>query len=66
MKLCTDDFIKRFDSADMIISKGQGNFEGLSNVKQQVFFLLKAKCHIIAKHIGVKEDDIVLKASKLY
>jgi len=66
MELCTDDFIKRFESADMIISKGQGNFEGLSNVNQQVFFLLKAKCHIIAKHIGVNEDDIVLKALKSY
>ena len=66
MELCTDDFIKQFENADMIISKGQGNYEGLSNVEQQVFFLLKAKCHVIAKHIGVKEDDIVLKASAIH
>ena len=66
MDLCTDDFIRKFDNADMIISKGQGNYEGLSNVNQQVFFLLKAKCRVIAKHIGVMEDDIVLKALKSY
>ncbi len=66
MDLCTDDFIRKFENADMIISKGQGNYEGLSNVKEQVFFLLKAKCHVIAKHIGVKEDDIVLKDSKVH
>jgi hypothetical protein len=45
----------------MIISKGQGNYEGLSNVKRSVFFLLEAKCPIIAKDLNVKANDIVLK-----
>lgn len=62
LELCTDDFVEKFENADMIISKGQGNYEGLSNVNRQVFFLLKAKCYIIAKHLKVAEDDIVLKA----
>ena len=62
LELCTDDFVQQFEKADMIISKGQGNYEGLSNVNRQVFFLLKAKCHIIASHLNVVEDDIVLKA----
>ena len=66
MELCTDDFVERFEKADMIISKGQGNYEGLANVSRQVFFLLKAKCHIIASHLNIVEDDIVLKASKAY
>ena len=65
MELCTNNFVEKFENADMIISKGQGNYEGLSNVNRQVFFLLKAKCHIIAKHLNVVEDDIVLKASKV-
>ncbi len=63
MELCTDDFVERFEEADMVISKGQGNYEGLANVSRQVFFLLKAKCHIVAKHLNIVEDDIVLKAS---
>ena len=58
-------FLELFDNADMIISKGQGNYEGLSNIKRSVFFLLKAKCHIIANDIGVNEDDIILKAINL-
>ena len=64
LELCTDDFVQLFKKADMIISKGQGNYEGLSDVNRQVFFLLKAKCHIVASHLNVVEDDIVLKALK--
>jgi len=61
LELCSDEFMKRFYAADMIISKGQGNYEGLSNVKRSVFFLLKAKCHVIANDLNVKENDIILK-----
>jgi len=61
LSLCNEDFLKKFKSADMIISKGQGNYEGLSIVNRTVFFLLKAKCHIIANDLNVKEGDIVLK-----
>jgi len=38
MELCTNNFVEKFENADMIISKGQGNYEGLSNVNRQVFF----------------------------
>jgi len=61
LPLCTPDFIRRFNEADMVISKGQGNYEGLSDSDRPVFFLLKAKCPVIARDIGVREDDIVLK-----
>ncbi|MCD4772742.1 MAG: ARMT1-like domain-containing protein [Bacteroidales bacterium] len=60
-ELCNNDFMERFNKADMVISKGQGNYEGLSNVKRSVFFLLKAKCHVIANDLKVKENDIILK-----
>jgi len=60
LNLCNDAFLERFNNADMIISKGQGNYEGLSNVDRSVFFLLKAKCAVIASNLGVKENDIVL------
>ena len=62
LDLCNDDFLKRFNNAGMVISKGQGNYEGLSNVSRSVFFLLKAKCPIIANDLNVKENDIVLKS----
>ena len=64
LDLCNEDFLKRFKQADMIISKGQGNYEGLSDTDRPVFFLLKAKCPVIASDIGVHEDDIVLLAAQ--
>ncbi len=63
--LCSDAFKERFYHADLIISKGQGNYEGLSGTDRCVFFMLKAKCKIIANDLGVKEGDIVLKGINL-
>lgn len=64
LNLCNDAFLEKFNNVDMIISKGQGNYEGLSNVDRPVFFLLKAKCAVIARDLGVAENDIVLKMGK--
>jgi len=65
LKFCSDEFLKVYRSADLIISKGQGNYEGLSDEDRPIFFLLKAKCHVIARDIGIDEGSIVLmKASK--
>jgi len=62
LHLCSNEFIDRFNKADMIISKGQGNYEGLSDETNPVFFLLKAKCEPIANDLGVHPGDIVLKS----
>ncbi len=45
---------------DLVISKGQGNFEGLSE-NSNIFFMLIAKCPVIAKEIGVNVKDTVIK-----
>ncbi|MBN1408698.1 MAG: DUF89 family protein [Calditrichaceae bacterium] len=65
LKLCTDDFIEKFNEADLVISKGQGNYEGLSEVDRPVFFLLKAKCELIARELKISKGAIVLKAINL-
>jgi len=65
LSLCNNEFIERFNNSKMIISKGQGNYEGLSDVNQPVFFLLKAKCFVIANDLNVEENDIVLKGINL-
>ncbi|MBW2049891.1 MAG: DUF89 family protein [Deltaproteobacteria bacterium] len=64
LKTCSPEFKRIYDSAEFIISKGQGNYEALSNEKRPIFYLLKAKCHVIANDIGVGEGDIVLKAKQ--
>ncbi len=39
------------DSADLVIAKGQGNFESLSSHPANIFFLFKVKCAVAAEHI---------------
>ncbi len=60
----TDTFLKRYREADIIISKGQGNFETMSGRKGVKFFLLRAKCESVARELGVKFGDIVLAMKK--
>ncbi len=51
---CSESFIKEFEEADLIISKGMGNFESLHGQKnKKMFFLLTSKCSHITKTIGV-------------
>jgi uncharacterized protein with ATP-grasp and redox domains len=49
---CYPDFRRRFAHADVIIAKGQGNFETLSDAPGNLFFLFKVKCPVIAEHVG--------------
>ena len=61
MKYCSSEFIELYQNAELIISKGQGNHESLSEENKPIFFLFKAKCSVIAKNIGGKVGDMVLK-----
>jgi len=62
---CTPEFRELFRKAPVVISKGQGNFETLSESDAPVFFLLKAKCDVVARHLGVKKGDLVLASRYL-
>ena len=52
----SDKFLDIFNNSDMVISKGQGNYEALSGVDRDIFFLLIAKCHVIARDLGTKTE----------
>ena len=60
LERCDPEFVEIYRSADMIISKGQGNYETLSEEAGYIFFLLLAKCPVIAADLGVKIGDGVL------
>jgi len=60
LSVCSKEFMTLFNEVDMVISKGQGNFEALSFVKRKVFFLFMAKCPVIVSHVGCKLRDILL------
>ena len=61
LSTCSSEFKETLNSAEFVLAKGQGNYEGLSNEDLSIFFLLKAKCQIIADDIGVAKGAIVLK-----
>ena len=60
---CSTTFRDRFDEAGLIIAKGQGNYETLSEAAKDIFFALKAKCPVIASDIGCEVGDLVLRRS---
>jgi uncharacterized protein with ATP-grasp and redox domains len=60
---CSDHFRRRFEAADLVISKGQGNFESLSEADKKIFFILKVKCRVIARHIGCAPGSLVVSES---
>jgi uncharacterized protein with ATP-grasp and redox domains len=48
---CSPAFRAIFAQADLIISKGQGNFETLSEMQAPIYFLLTVKCETVAQHL---------------
>ena len=59
----SDEFREIFDSHDFIISKGMGNYEGLTEIDlsdKDIYFLLCAKCNTISRDIGVNLHDMLL------
>lgn len=57
---CSKAFRQRFDKTDLIVSKGQANFETLEDVGSNIFFILVAKCAKVASVLGVVQGQPVL------
>jgi len=60
---CSAVFQRRFEEAGLIIAKGQGNYETLSGADKSIFFILKAKCPVIARDLGCGIGSLVLRRS---
>lgn len=69
LQSCNTEFKQAFKEADLIISKGQGNFETLSEATAPIYFLLMVKCEVVASHVAksanaaegsIKMGDLVL------
>lgn len=60
LERCSPDFRALVDSADLIISKGQGNFETLSEVSRPVSFIFMAKCPLVARRLSLPEGSFVV------
>jgi len=60
-RLWSDEVEKWIDCHDLVIAKGQANYEGLSGYsKENLFFLLVVKCHLVEKEIGAALGEKVL------
>lgn len=61
LETCSPQFRERFGQADLIIAKGQGNYESLSEVQKSIFFILKAKCPVIATDLDCAIGEMILR-----
>jgi len=62
---CSPEVLKLYNAADIIIAKGQGNYESLNEETGNIFFLLRAKCPLLAELLGVNVGDAVLKQNQI-
>jgi len=60
---CGEDFLERFRRTDLVLAKGQGNYEALSHTDKEAFFLLKAKCFVVARDLGCPQGTMMLTRS---
>ncbi len=57
----SEEFRRIFNEADVVIAKGQGNYEGLMEVTRVYYSLLVVKCDYIGGHVGAKKGEYIVK-----
>lgn len=55
----SQEFLDIYQQVDIVIAKGQANFESLSEEKHNIYFLLMVKCEVISQYIGVPQKSLV-------
>jgi uncharacterized protein with ATP-grasp and redox domains len=61
LESCSREFLDIWNKSDVIISKGQGNFESLSGARGNIFFMFIVKCNVLARDIGCHLRDVILR-----
>ena len=66
LERCSPDFIHAFEEADLLILKGQGNYESFSDIQgKPCVFLTRVKCGVLARDIGYPRGANVVKTLNL-
>jgi len=60
LEQCTDEFMELYTTADVVIAKGQGNYETLLSAGRPIYFMFKVKCEPIADVCGYPVGSSVL------
>jgi hypothetical protein len=58
---CSEAFLDIYRSADVVAAKGQANYETLDDADREIFFILRAKCPIIARMMSIPTGASVLQ-----
>ena len=64
LDVITSEFRARMDRADIVLGKGQGNYETLDDYPGDVFLLLKSKCEVVAQHMGVTLGEVAFISTR--
>jgi len=59
----SSEFKEIFKNTQLVISKGQGNFETLFGSRENMFFLFQAKCHVVSRELGLPIGSMLLEKS---
>jgi uncharacterized protein with ATP-grasp and redox domains len=60
MDRCSPLFRERFYAADVVLSKGQGNFETMDGRHENIFLLFQVKCECVSDHLGATRGQAVI------
>lgn len=66
LKRTSPSFKDVYKKADVVIAKGQANYECLSEENKNIYFLLMTKCDVIANDIGVEEKKMICMKSSVF
>lgn len=65
LDLVPESFLARMRQADVILGKGQGNYETVDDFPGDVYLILRAKCEVVARHMGVRYGQVGLISTRL-
>lgn len=66
LEACNQQFLALYNQADIVVAKGQGNYETLSEADKPIVFLLKVKCPVIAREVRKQVGDLVIYLHRVY
>jgi hypothetical protein len=61
---CSPDFLRLYDQAELVIAKGQANYETLGDQDSRVFCLVQVKCPVIGSHAGAEVGSILIRQGR--
>jgi uncharacterized protein with ATP-grasp and redox domains len=64
MDRCSPQFQETFHNADVILAKGQGNFETMDGREENIYFLFQVKCDCVSKALGAERGAAVIWSMK--